>query len=120
MPACEAPEILSRESYWEVRRTAKDEGNEAGGYFCRQSELLGPPAIPREEAGLSFARPPRGRRSLSDSKTYCRSDSRFSPKCIGIKTAAAQSPTAAAKDAAVHAHCSSVRFAFRMPAMKIA
>ncbi len=35
MLRCKAPEILSRESYWDVRRTAKDEGNAADGHFGR-------------------------------------------------------------------------------------
>jgi hypothetical protein len=33
MARCKAPEILSREAYFWVRRTVKDEGNAADGRF---------------------------------------------------------------------------------------
>jgi hypothetical protein len=33
MPGCKAPEILSREAYFDVRRAAKDKGNAADGRF---------------------------------------------------------------------------------------
>jgi len=36
MSGCKAPEILSPESYREVRRRAKDEGNAADGRFGRE------------------------------------------------------------------------------------
>jgi len=86
MPGCKAPEILNREAYWDVRRTMKDEGNEADGRFstARHSSVSTSIAKSGHRSSHSLhatQSPARTTTTLSESSS---SNTFFGQKCTQI------------------------------------